>query len=248
MKMLVSLGCVLLFAASYAATTFVTKPAGGALGPAADEIDYVGQLPNPVDLVNNAADGAKVSKIIQTKGDVTVTYALAKERSRVVSYRLLANVGLPAEEVSAWAAVVASAPAIPVSIAASTSEVTPAPVAAPAPAPALVYNDYSPTTTIVNQPPAPVYSDEAPPAVYSQPAPPVPAYYDASPDYPAVYQPAVPAYYYAPAYSYYRSAPRVFPRETFPRETFPREVFPRSVSRETFPSGPREGFSGNRRR
>jgi hypothetical protein len=109
------------------------------------------------------------------------------------------------------------------------------PVVAPAslpvvasPVPVMVYNDNSPTNTIVNPPPAPVYSDAAATVPgYLQPAP---AYYDSGPDYSAYQQPS-PGYYYGPAYAYYyRSVPREFPRE-----------FQRPGGRESFPGGPRDG-------
>jgi len=105
--------------------------------PAPTEIDYVNQLPNPNDLVNTGVpEGAKVSKIIQTGSDITVSYSYSNGQICAVTYRLLPTAG-------------SSAPAPAVT---ASSMPTPS-----TPAPAVVYADASPSYPVVYEQPAPVY-------------------------------------------------------------------------------------------
>jgi hypothetical protein len=124
----------ILAAGFLAAVSFAdsTSPA-----PAPTEVDYVSQLPNPSDLANTVGpEGAKVSKIVQTASDITVTYAYSNGQAYAVTYRLLPAAG--------------SRAATP-TVAAST---VPTPST---PAPAVVYADAGPAYPVVYGQPAPVY-------------------------------------------------------------------------------------------
>ena len=127
-----------------------------------DEVVYVPRLPNPADLANNrgAPDGATVSKIVQTRIDITVTYAFANGLTRVVFYRLLPSSALAAET---------DGTRQPQGFDAAR---TAGPVVYQQPAP-IYYNYSAPSNTAVYQEPAPVYYDANPAytVIYQQPVP-----------------------------------------------------------------------------
>jgi hypothetical protein len=126
-----------ILAAGFIAAVSFADATGPASAPAFTEVDYVNQLPNPNDLVNTGVpEGAKVSKIVQTGSDITVTYSYANGQIRAVTYRLL-----PAASSSATTSVV-------------TTSTVPTPST---PAPAVAYSEASPGYTVVYAQPAPVY-------------------------------------------------------------------------------------------
>ncbi len=126
----------ILAAGFFVAAVSFADSTGPAPAPAPTEIDYVNQLPNPNDLVNTGVpEGAKVSKIVETGSDITVTYSYSNGQIRAVTYRLLPAAGSSATSPT---------------VAAST---TPTPSTS---APAVVCADASPAPVVYEQP-APVY-------------------------------------------------------------------------------------------
>jgi hypothetical protein len=131
-----------LLVVGLAAVAAFADPTASAPAPAPNEVDYVGQLPTPNDLMNKGVpDGARVAMITQTSSDVSVTYSYTNGQVRVVSYRLLPAAG---------------------SNAATGSAPVPAVVATATPSPTPVYdNASSPAYTVVYEQPAPVYYYQA---------------------------------------------------------------------------------------
>jgi len=126
----------MLAAGLFAAVSFAdsTSPAPA---PAPTEVDYVNQLPDPNALANTVGpEGTKVSKIVQTASEITVTYSYSNGQAYAVTYRLLPPAGSKA-----------TTPAV-------TASTVPAP-STPAPTP--VYYETSPGYTVVYEQPAPVY-------------------------------------------------------------------------------------------
>jgi hypothetical protein len=148
-------------AALIAGTGALAQTTSSAPAPASNEINYVSQLPSASQLSKaQPPAGARIAKITQTSGAITVTYVYGNGQAQVVSYRLLAEAaGTPAP-----------APASPVQTLQSTTA-------------------GQPTTVVQPTTPAPVYYYDAPPAVVYQSVPAVyydsPAYYP-YPWYPAV--------------------------------------------------------------
>jgi hypothetical protein len=126
-----------MLAAGFIAAVSFADSTSPAPAPAPTEVDYVSQLPNPNDLVNTVGpEGAKVSKIVQTSSEITVTYSNSNGQLYAVTYRLLPAAGSKA----ATPTVAASAVPTP-----ST------------PAPAVVYANAGQAYPVVYEQPAPVY-------------------------------------------------------------------------------------------
>ena len=127
-----------------------SAPAANANQPILNEVNYVDQLPNPSELSKNEAPaGARLSKITQTSGTVTVTYTYADGHTYVVAYELLADAGN---------ARVAQAPA-------PSTTLSPTVVQPSSPPPPVYYSE--PAPTVVYQEAPPVYYDS--PSYYSYP-------------------------------------------------------------------------------
>ncbi len=125
-----NLACAIL-AVGFAAAVSFADSTGSVAAPAPTEVDYVNQLPNPNDLVSKGVpDGTKVSKIVQTGSDITVSYSYSNGQLRVVTYRLLPAAG--------------------------SSATTNVPIPT-TPAPVPVCTTASPAYTVVYEQPAPVY-------------------------------------------------------------------------------------------
>jgi hypothetical protein len=126
-----------VLAAGFIAAVSFADSTSPAPASAPTEVDYVSQLPNPNDLVNTVGpEGAKVSKIVQTGSEITVTYANSNGQVYAVAYRLLPAAGSKA----------------------ATPTVTASAVPTPStPAPAVVYADAGPAYPVVYEQPAPVY-------------------------------------------------------------------------------------------
>jgi hypothetical protein len=197
MKILIP-GAILV--AILTAAFFLSIPTKSAPALASDEVDYVRQLPNPTDLFNNkgAPDGATVTKIVQTRSEVAVTYAYNNGQVRTVTYRLLpASGSLPQ---------IASAPAAPDAGASpafdDAAAAAPAVIQQPAP---VYFNNSGPSNSVVYQQPqpaaAPNYDTGAAYAAAYAP-PPATVYYDTAPSYPVTYQQPAPVYGYYPPYNY----------------------------------------------
>lgn len=135
---LFALGAVALFgaasviAAEAPSAAAVTEPEIVAPAVQPDRIIYSGQLPSVAQLTQTAqAQGLTIATISQTARDVTVTYRLANNSTRTISYQLLPDSGP--------ATVMPVAPAPVVETAPQTVQVVEY-----APPPTVVYRYYDP--------------------------------------------------------------------------------------------------------
>lgn len=110
----------------------VTEPEIVAPAVPPDRIIYSGQLPSVAQLTQTAqAQGLTIASISQTARDITVTYRLANNSTRTISYQLLPEAGAP---------VVAEAAPVVVQTAPTTVEV----VEYTPPPPTVIYRTYDP--------------------------------------------------------------------------------------------------------